>query len=145
MHTEGCLGSDTGSCLAGQENCKTDECCRNHVSDSNGNVMVFSLSNFITKLLSFVYNYFLLSVRFRNGSLAHSFSLSHRFFSYIPKLTFLHITMYIQVPLSSRDWLDPSIQFHVPLVDVDKVYWLSCCRSKLYELCNFYLVKCVKN
>ncbi|KAJ6408481.1 hypothetical protein OIU84_011741 [Salix udensis] len=40
----------------------TDECCRNHVSDSNGNV-----------------------------------------------------------PLSSRDWLDPSLQFHVPLVDVDKV------------------------
>uniref|UniRef100_A0A6N2JZF1 Uncharacterized protein n=1 Tax=Salix viminalis TaxID=40686 RepID=A0A6N2JZF1_SALVM len=62
VHTEGCLGSDTGSCLADQENCKTDECCRNHVSDSNGNV-----------------------------------------------------------PLSSRDWLDPSLQFHVPLVDVDKV------------------------
>ncbi|KAF9679449.1 hypothetical protein SADUNF_Sadunf06G0016200 [Salix dunnii] len=61
VHTEGCLGSDTG-CLADQENCKTDECCRNHVSDSNGNV-----------------------------------------------------------PLSTRDWLDPSLQFHVPLVDVDKV------------------------
>ncbi|KAB5551603.1 hypothetical protein DKX38_008914 [Salix brachista] len=40
VHTEGCLGSDAGSCLADQENCKTDECCRNHVSDSNGNFHV---------------------------------------------------------------------------------------------------------
>jgi hypothetical protein len=60
----------------------TSECCSNHVSDSNGNVMVFSLSSFITKFLSFfVYNYFLLAARIRNGFLAQNFSLSHHFFS----------------------------------------------------------------
>jgi hypothetical protein len=59
----------------------TSECCSNHVSDSNGNVMVFSLSSFITKFLSFfVYNYFLLAARIRNGFLAQNFSLSHHFF-----------------------------------------------------------------
>eukprot|EP00258_Populus_trichocarpa_P026818 XP_024442837.1 carnosine N-methyltransferase isoform X3 [Populus trichocarpa] len=63
VQIEGCHGSDTGSCLAGEENNKmTAECCGNHVSDSNGNV-----------------------------------------------------------PSSPRDWLDPSFQLHVPLVDVDKV------------------------
>ncbi|XP_011004471.1 PREDICTED: UPF0586 protein C9orf41 homolog isoform X2 [Populus euphratica] len=63
VHTEGCLGSDTGSCLQGRENYKmTSECCRNHVSDSNGNV-----------------------------------------------------------PSSHHDWLDPSLQLRVPMVDVDKV------------------------
>jgi hypothetical protein len=58
------------------------------------------------------------------------------------KLTFLHITMYIQVPSSPRDWLDPSFQLHVPLVDVDKVYWLSWRISKLCKLC--YLIYMVK-
>jgi len=44
VQIEGCHGSDTGSCLAGEENNKmTAECCGNHVSDSNGNVMLFSL------------------------------------------------------------------------------------------------------
>ncbi|XP_052303721.1 uncharacterized protein LOC18108991 isoform X5 [Populus trichocarpa] len=39
VQIEGCHGSDTGSCLAGEENNKmTAECCGNHVSDSNGNV-----------------------------------------------------------------------------------------------------------
>ena len=126
MDTEGCLGSDTGSCLAGRENYKmTSECCSNHVSDSNGNVMVFSLSSFITKFLSFfVYNYFLLAARIRNGFLAQNFSLSHHFFfsCHVPKFTFLHITMYIQVPSSHHDWLDPSLQLRVPMVDVDKVF-----------------------
>ncbi|XP_073261367.1 uncharacterized protein [Populus alba] len=63
VQVEGCHGSDPGSCLAGEENNKrAAECCGNHVSDSNGNVLS-----------------------------------------------------------SPRDWLDPSFQLHVPLVDVDKV------------------------
>ncbi|KAB5519199.1 hypothetical protein DKX38_023518 [Salix brachista] len=63
LQVEGCHGSDTGSCLEGEDNNKmAAECCGNHVSDSNGNV-----------------------------------------------------------PSSPREWLDPSHQFHVPLVDVDKV------------------------
>ncbi|KAG6768996.1 hypothetical protein POTOM_024611 [Populus tomentosa] len=63
VDTEGCLGSDTGSCLADRENYKmTSECCRNHVSDSNENVLS-----------------------------------------------------------SHHDWLDPSLQLRVPMVDVDKV------------------------
>ncbi|KAJ6749510.1 hypothetical protein OIU85_000176 [Salix viminalis] len=63
LQVEGCHGSDTGSCLEGEDNNKMDaECCGNHVSDSNGNV-----------------------------------------------------------PSSPREWLDPSHQSHVPLVDVDKV------------------------
>ncbi|KAI5560052.1 hypothetical protein BDE02_16G020300 [Populus trichocarpa] len=86
VQIEGCHGSDTGSCLAGEENNKmTAECCGNHVSDSNGNV-----------------------------------------------------------PSSPRDWLDPSFQLHVPLVDVDKVYWLSWRISKLCKLCYLiYMVRCI--
>jgi len=40
----------------------------------------------------------------------------------MPIFTFLHITMYIQVPSSHHDWLDPSLQLRVPMVDVDKVF-----------------------
>jgi hypothetical protein len=56
VQIEGCHGSDTGSCLAGEENNKmTAECCGNHVSDSNGNVMLFSLP-ILSQGSLFVYN-----------------------------------------------------------------------------------------
>ncbi|KAJ6870212.1 carnosine N-methyltransferase-like isoform X6 [Populus alba x Populus x berolinensis] len=89
VQIEGCHGSDPGSCLAGEENNKrAAECCGNHVSDSNGNVLS-----------------------------------------------------------SPRDWLDPSFQLHVPLVDVDKGQKErdQCYKPILEELNSLFPSRCNKS
>lgn len=57
---------------------------------------------------------------------------------FILKIISLHITIYVQVISSPHDWLDPSIQLNVPLVDVDKVYLFSCFRNKFFEMSYFF-------